>query len=76
MSCGIIKGECEDRPRQLVEIFYDSVTMTAFGPIMDEGNAEAFADWLRDDPRTYDANQLEKLYDKYQRGHISEDTPF
>lgn len=46
--------------------FYDSVTDWAFGPVFQgdapDEQAQAFADWLRDDARTYTPGELEDLY--------------
>ena len=64
--------------------FYDSVTMTAFGPVMgSEEEAEAFMKWLEADesrwvgdsadPRRYTDHGLRVFYDEFRKGWI-EDT--
>lgn len=49
-------------------VLFDSVTGWAFGPVFDSAaEAEAFRDWLPDDARSYEDNQLEQLYEQWLR---------
>ncbi len=52
-------------------VFYDSVTMTAFGPVMDDIQlAEAFLGWLgSDDPRRMDAAELSGKWGEFSSTH-------
>lgn len=42
---------------------YDSVSMTAFGPVFESGDlAEGFLQWVNEDPRVMPAEQLSYKY--------------
>jgi hypothetical protein len=45
--------------------FYDSVTMTAFGPVTDVETLEQFEKYLNNDPRVYTNLGLEELWIKF-----------
>lgn len=72
MGVRILTGKKDDG---LIEAacFYDSVTDTAFGPVMDnEEEAIAFLDYLKypsneKDPRTYSDAELEDAYVKFRK---------
>jgi len=48
------------------EVFVCNTTDLAFGPIMEDGTAELFMEWLDIDPREVE-EILPKLYDKWYR---------
>lgn len=61
MGTRTIAGTCSDAPQ--CAVMYDSVSMWAFGPIFpNRSTADAFIEWLTDDPRAYRDGQLEQLY--------------
>lgn len=57
MACRILRNETYNEA-----CFYDSVTMTAFGPVVDCNELEEFQEWLKDDPRGYTSSAL---WDKF-----------
>lgn len=65
MSVWSLEGECDDGKTYAVMV--DSVTMTAFGPLMNSaGEVHAFVKWFtdnyRDDPRTRSARELADIF--------------
>jgi len=51
---------------------YNSVTMTAFGPIFyDEDDVEDFLEWVKVDPRTCSPEALDKIVHQW-REHVEE----
>jgi hypothetical protein len=44
------------------EVFICNTTDIAFGPIMEVGTAQDFADWLEDDPRIFTTPDLADKY--------------
>lgn len=56
MSCRILEDKDGDA------CFYDSVTMTAFGPVIDIEELKSFEEWLKEDPRKYSSKEL---WDKF-----------
>lgn len=67
MGCQIIVGNLCQGDGTECAVFYDSVTDTAFGMIMENlEEAESFQEWLEDDPRTYDVKNLIGLYSEFK----------
>ena len=52
MGCRIIEGKNGDA------CFYNSCTMTAFGPVVDIEELESFEKWIGSDPRLYSSKEL------------------
>ena len=83
MGCRIITGEMDGGSRECA-VFYDSVTETAFGPIMaDADEAAAFFTWLygypheyrgkqTSDPRVYPDGLLHERYGQFRRERDAE----
>lgn len=64
MSCRIIVANEQGDSRGTV--FYDSVTMWAFGPVMKSWEeANLFHNWLPNDPRSYSDKEMENLYSRF-----------
>ena len=61
MGCRIIIDKDSD-----YEVFYCSTTMVAFGSVM-YGDAEKFLEWLKEDPRQYNVNELVDLYAHFRK---------
>lgn len=58
-------------------VIYDSVTMTAFGPVFGrDEDPNDFLEWLPKDARSYSANELWNLYGDWikQRDNEAYDT--
>lgn len=66
MSLGILSEDKGIGPA----VLYDTVTMTAFGPVMPCAMwAEAFVEWLGDaDPRTMDPKAVSAKWDDFASG--------
>ena len=47
------------------DVFVCNTTERAFGPVMEVGTAEAFMEWLTDDPRAYMPDKLDELYETW-----------
>jgi hypothetical protein len=74
MGCRIIAGRDEQGTGRDVAVFYDSVTNTAFGPIMPSvDDAERFIEWLDTrlmvncDPRSFMPSVLANMWANFQR---------
>lgn len=48
---------------------FDSVTMTAFGPVASEDALNQFVNWLDKDARTYNQAELERNWDTFRDEH-------
>jgi hypothetical protein len=62
MSCRILESVYQYHTEQ---VFVDSVTDTAFGPLM-FGDAEEFEEWLVEDPRTFTTDELVSKYNEFR----------
>ena len=66
MGVRILEGNGEGDSRGAV--LYCSVTDWAFGPLFEDGEqAQAFLDWLADDPRIFSERELEAKYNEFLR---------
>lgn len=67
MPCGILKVAAEgDSYLEGRCFFYDTVTMWVFGPLfVSEEKAEAFWNYLGDDPRKFDSVEMDKKWGEF-----------
>jgi len=67
MGVSIIKSEDTE-----LQAMYCNTTMWAFGPIFEaDEDVQSFIDWLGQDPRSLEDNELELIVSKwrYERSH-------
>ena len=70
MAVEILTGDLNrrnDLGRSERSVMFCNSTMTAFGPVAhDRETLEGFKEWLSNDPRSYHASELERLWGEYK----------
>lgn len=67
MGCRIIVGHGDDGLGTECAVFYDSVTDTAFGKLMNDlEEAESFQEWVEVDLRTLSDSEFDNLLCKFR----------
>lgn len=68
MGCRIIVGHQESRDGVEAAVLYCSTTGVCFGPVMEsEEDAQAFIEYLPEDPRSYSQGDLMAKYSEFLR---------